>query len=144
MELREFKSYQEMLKKHQEDISNFPIVYMFGKKSDAEIKSELGKIGAKCMAECTSVFGCGDVIRKVDVPKLFSLLANNNKERNLFFVKEENLVEGIVYEMNNHEYAYSYDDGDVLDALGKAEEDFQSPIFRNAWEKAKKRYLSAF
>lgn len=139
MELRTFESYTDLQVAHQKDIDNFPITYMFGKKSDEEIKEQLTKIGAKKLSECCSVFGCGDVVRKVDVPKLKELFALHNVERKLFSEEEKNLTDMIESEMWNHEYAYTRDPYDTLSALGKTFEDFdKDEKFARCWAKAQK------
>lgn len=140
MELREFSSYKEMQEVHQKDIEAFPITYMFGTKSDEEIKEELSKIGAKCMAECVSVFGCGDIVRRVDVPKLKGLLNTHNQERFKLYEKDKLFEDAILYEMNNHEYSYTGDKGDTLEALGYTlKAYYNNERVREIWKKAEKR-----
>lgn len=144
-ELREFNTYREMEDAHQKDINDFPITYMFGHKSDEEIKEHLAKIGAKCLAECCSVFGCGDVVRKEDVPRLKELLNLHDAERKLFSESEEKLYEMILFEMNNHEYGYLRDPHDTLMALGKSYKDLETDEkFYKAWKKAEKKCFEDF
>lgn len=138
MELREYNSYNEMIKAHQKDISNFPIIYMFGRKTDDEMKVELSKIGAKCMAECVSVFGCGDVVRRIDVPKLMEILKNQGIERFHFYEDDNKLEDAILSEMNNHEYSYTGNSDDVLSALSLKSMDDR---VRKIWKRAEKKCL---
>lgn len=138
-ELRTFESYTDLEVAHQKDMNDFPIVYMFGHKSDEEIKTELAKIGATDLSECCSVFGCGDVLRKSDVPKLKELLALHDAERKLFAESEDNLTQMIEDEMWNHEYGYTRDPYDTLVALGRTFDDFEKDErFARCWAKAQK------
>ena len=124
--MREFSTLKELKDTHQKDINDFPITYMFGKPSNEEIKEQLAKIGAKSLAECCSVFGCGDVLRKADVPRLKEILSLQDKERKHFSKEEKNLVTMILDEMDNHEYGYTRDRYDTLMALGKTERDLKT------------------
>lgn len=139
MELRTFASYTDLQVAHQNDMNEFPITYMFGHKSDEEIKEQLAKIGASDLSECCSVFGCGDVVRKADVPKLKELFALHDAERKLFADEEKNLTDMIESEMWNHEYGYTRDPYDTLAALGKSMEDLETDEkFARCWAKAQK------
>jgi hypothetical protein len=137
--LRTFESYIDLQVAHQKDMDNFPITYMFGHKTDEEIKEQLAKIGAKKLIECCSVLGCGDVVRKVDVPKLKELFALHDAERKLFTESEEHLTQMIENEMWNHEYGYTRDPYDTLAALGRSIKDFDTDEkFARCWAKAQK------
>lgn len=139
MEIREFATYTDMQVAHQKDVAAFPMTYSFGIKSDAEMKELLGKIGATCLTECVSLYGAGDIMRKVDVPKWKELCKQHAQERELFAQKEEKLVEMILSEMYNHEYSYTRDPDDTLSALGKTKAAFEDELFNRAWKKAEQK-----
>ena len=137
-EIREFTSYGEMKDAHQKDVNDFPMVFMFGKKSDEELKRILAKINATSLDECISVYGAGDVMNKADLPKWNELCKVHGEERKRFV--ENNLVQAILYEMENHEYSYTRDPEDTLMALGRTYEDLENdPLFNEAWAKAQKK-----
>lgn len=141
-EVREFSDYIEMQKAHQDDVDAFPMVFMFGQKTDEEIKTELAKIGARNLSECISVMGCGDVMRKADVPAWERLCSRHDEERKKFSESEERLVEMIYNEMCNHEYGYTQEPEDTLRALGKTLRAFEDETFLRAWRKAEARCLA--
>lgn len=118
MEIREFKSYKELVDVFQKDIEELPIVYHFGSKNDTELQDKLKKIGAKCLAECTSVYECGDIIRKVDVHLVVEMRVRHNKEMKKFMEDDTHLKDAILSEMYNHEYGLTCDCEEVLGALG--------------------------
>lgn len=141
MELRKFNSYKELVRTHQQDINDFPIIYLFGpQRSKAELDEKLKKINAKSLDECTSLYGAGDVMRKEDVPKYTELCRLHKKEKEEFCKNEKNLENMIYTEMCNHEYSYTEDPDDTLMTLGKSYEDLEDgTVFRIAWDKASKR-----
>lgn len=138
-EVRIFSDYTEMQKAHQDDVDAFPLLFMFGRKTDEELKTELAKIGAKSLSECVSVMGCGDVMRKADLPKWEALCSRHEAERKRFSKSEKQLVEMIYYEMCNHEYGYTQAPEDTLNALGKTTKAFEEQAFLRAWKKAEAR-----
>ncbi len=142
--MREFANYAEMTAAHQKDFNEFPIVYMFGRKSDEEIRKILEPIGAKCLEECVSVYGCGDVMRKADLPRFKDMCRTHRAERDKFMTSHEHLVDMFLTEMDNHEYSYTHRAEDVLEALALRDEALEDPRIRKAWEEAEKRCQDAF
>ena len=116
--IRIFDSYDALQKAHQEDISNFPILWLFGKKSDAELAEAISKIGAKSVDELVGIGG-GGYIHKEKKEDFLTMMQNHGEERKKFSSNQNNLVEVIFSEMCNHEYAYTQDPEDTLYALGK-------------------------
>jgi len=138
---RVFDSYIEMEKAHQEDVNKFPIVWMFGTKSDEELNERLSQIGAKHIHECVGIPG-GGVIRKADAKSLLEMLNKHERERKAFAKAEKNLYDMILTEMKNHEYGYTLEPEDTLLALGKTKDDLTGDsAFGKAWKKAEKACL---
>ena len=138
--IRIFDSYDALQKAHQEDISNFPILWLFGKKSDAELAEAISKIGAKSVDELVGIGG-GGYIHKEKKEDFLTMMQNHGEERNKFSSNKNNLVEVIFSEMCNHEYAYTQDPEDTLNALGKTYKDLQNPDFKKAWKLAEEKFL---
>ena len=135
---RTFDSYAEMEKAHQEDVNKFPIVWMFGTKTDEEMKECLSQIGAKHINECVGIPG-GGMIRKADVGNLRKMFDKHERERKAFAKTEKNLYDMIITEMKNQEYGYTLDPEDTLLALGKTRDDLTGDsAFSRAWKKAEK------
>ena len=138
--IRIFESYSALKKAHQEDISNFPILWLFGKKSDAEITEEISKIGAKSVDELINI-GDGGYVHKNKKEDFVAMIKNHAEERKKFSSNQNNLIEVIFSEMCNHEYAYTQDPEDTLNALGKTYKDLQNPDFKKAWKLAEEKFL---
>lgn len=134
--MREFKTYEEMEKVHQEDVNAFPIVYLFGKKTEEEIRASLSKIGAKTLKDCVGVWG-GGIIMKKEYSRYLNMFRQHQRERDHFFASsEERMVQAILAEMYNHEYGYTHCPEDTLYALGKS--DLSDKKFAAAWKKAER------
>lgn len=140
--IRVFDSYGALQEAHQEDISNFPILWLFGKKSDAELIEAISKIGAKSVDELIGIGG-GGYIHKSKKDDFLTMMRKHTAERKEFSSNQNNLVEVIFSEMCNHEYAYTQDPEDTLNALGKTYKDLQDPNFKKAWKLAEKKCLKS-
>lgn len=105
------QEYLDLMKKQQEELTNFPIAYAF---SDKQLEEALEKLGAK-KEECISMFGHGDILKKSDVPA-FKEMMKRHKQELLDAMKDVEFAEAaFLYEMDNHEYAINWDgDADVL------------------------------
>lgn len=143
-EIRKFETYADMEKAHQEDVNNFPMVYMFGPKTDKEILECISKIGAKSLDECMGN-GAGGLILKSDKQRYLDMFRRHNQERQLFSSTDEGLYRMILSEMYNHEYGYTTDPEDTLMALGKDFSDLETDRkFKRAWAKAEKECFRTF
>ena len=105
------EAYLKLKGKHEKEMNDFPIAYAFDGK---QLEEALEKLGAT-KQECATVFGYGDVMKKVDVPK-FKAMLNRHKEELLEAMKDDQFAEeAFLYEMDNHEYAINWSgDEDVL------------------------------
>lgn len=140
--IRIFDSYGALQEAHQEDISNFPILWLFEKKSDAELAEAISKIGAKSVDELIGI-GDGGYIHKSKKDDFLTMMRKHAKEKKAFSSNQNNLVEMIFSEMCSHEYAYTQDPEDTLNALGKTYKDLQDPNFTKAWKLAEKKCLKS-
>lgn len=139
--IRRFETYEAMEITHHDDVNNFPMVWMFGQKTDEEILECISKIGAKSLDDCVGI-GAGGLILKADKQKYLDMFKRHDEERKIFSESEKNLYEMILHEMYNYEYGYTCDPHDTLLALGKTEKDLETDEkFRRAWNKAKKIVL---
>lgn len=105
------EAYLELKGKHEKEMNEFPIAYAFDGK---QLEEALEKLGAT-KEECVTVFGHGDVMKKVDVPRFRAMLKRQDEEL-LEAMKDDDFAEGaFLYEMDNHEYAINWSgDEDVL------------------------------
>lgn len=110
--------YLDLRKKHEKELNDFPMKYAF---SDEGLDKALKELDAK-VEECTSITGCGDVIRKKDVPDWIGLMKRQKAELDELMEDHDVAYEAFLYEMNNHEYAINWEgDAEVLGCFGMNE-----------------------
>ena len=118
--------YTEMKKKHQEEVNAFPKFFAFSNKQFEEGMKSLG-LEEKDTDKIVSI-GAGGFIRKADADKFCAMFKRQEEERKAA-IKADSTGDGFIYDMflhelNNHEYGYTGDIEDTLNALGVTAEDF--------------------
>ena len=114
-------AYIEMNRRHQEEVSAFPMAFAFG---DEQLKEAMKKLGLKPSDTdkvCT-IYGAGDIIRKSDLPA-YREMQKRHREELFNAINSDETGDGFVfdmfdYELANHEYGYTRDPHDALMALG--------------------------
>lgn len=114
-------AYLDLMKKQQEEFKTLPIVYAFGQKQFKEAMKKLG-LTEKDKKKVCSIYGCGDIILKSDVPKFVEMIRKHKKEMK-DAIAEDKTGDEFIYDMfdaelSNHEYGYTQDPTDALGALG--------------------------
>lgn len=114
-------AYMEMKQRHQEEINAFPVVFAFGNQQFEEAMKKLGLKPSETDKVC-SIYGAGDIFRKSDVPAYLEIVKRHRKEME-DAIAADRTGEGFIYDMfdyelSNHEYGYTRDPSDALDALG--------------------------
>ena len=106
------QEYLDLQKRHQKELEEFPIAYAF---NDKQLEEALVKLGAT-KEECVTVFGHGDIVKRVDAKRLIAMLEGHTKEVKDKLKSDVEFAEAaFLYEMDNHEYAINWSaDEDVL------------------------------
>ena len=109
------QEYLDLKKKHEQELSDFPIAYAF---SDEQLATALEKLGAT-KEECVTVFGHGDIVKRENAKPLIKMLQRHTQEIKQKLIDDIEFAEAaFLYEMNNHEYAINWSaDEDVLDCF---------------------------
>lgn len=133
------QAYQDLKKKHEKELSDFPIAYAF---NDEQLKEALVKLGVESTKECVTVFGHGDIVKKGDGPKLIDMFRRHSKEIHEA-LKDEEFAEGaFLYEMNNHEYAINWEgDENVLGCFSLTFEKLREMGLENAYRRARNEHM---
>lgn len=113
--------YMEMKKKHQEEISSFPMEFAFGEEQFKKAMEKLG-LTENDRDKVASLYGCGDIMRKEDIPKFIALRKKQRDEMDKE-IAEDKTGDGFIFvmfdtELANHEYGYTQDPSDAIKALG--------------------------
>ena len=142
MTLLEMKSsYTELKRTHQEEVNNFPMFFAFNKK---QFEEGLEKLNASKNNKVVSI-GMGGYMLKSDLPRFRAMLAEH-EEKLSEAMKEFNFaVDMFEYELCNHEYCYTRDTTQTLEALGLTEHQVsRTPVLKRALKAAIQRQIEKY
>lgn len=132
------QAYLDLQKKHQDELSNFPIAYAFNKQ---QMEEALEKLGAT-KEECVTIFGHGDIVKRTDAKRFIAMLENHTKETQEAMKDPEFAYAAFLYEMDNHEYAINWSaDEDVLACFNFTWEDIRKYGLQLAYDKARNQHM---
>lgn len=133
------QAYHDLKKKHEKEISDFPIAFAF---NDKQLKEALEKLNADISEVCTYL-EIGDVIRKKDVPAFKNMLLRHRDEIYIFLTNnKQDAYEAFRYEMENHEYAINWDgDADVLGEFNLTEKKLHEFGLNDIYYRAQRDYM---
>ena len=119
--------YNELRNRQQTEYNAFPVGFAFNQK---QLEDQLVQLGLK-PTDTDKVIGIGfgGFIRKTDKSAYMDMLTRHKKERELA-IKSDKDGSGFIkdmfsYELANHEYDYTGDLTDTLEALGLSINDIQ-------------------
>ncbi|MDE6388929.1 MAG: hypothetical protein K2L82_14105 [Lachnospiraceae bacterium] len=134
------ETYSQMSFRHQKEIDEFPIGAAFSNKQFEEMMQKWG-LKATDTKEILSL-GAGCYIRKSDEPAFTEMMKRHSREMEEA-VKADQAGDGFIFQMfrdelNNHEYGYTGDESDTLEALGLTLEEIENnPALLAGFNKAK-------
>lgn len=113
-------SYAKMMRRHQKEWDQFPIKFAFSMKQFEASMAEWGYT----LADIDKIYkvGAGGFIRRQDSEALHAMVERQAKEMEAA-IADDKTGEGFIYEMflyelDNHEYGYTWDVDSTLDTLG--------------------------
>lgn len=127
--MKELNTYVELKEKHRQEFNKFPIQFAF---SNEQFKEGMAKLGLteKDTDKVVAVSDSGGFIRKTDV-KAFNEMNRRHKQEEKDAINNDVTGDGYIkdmfaYELANHEYGYTYDLEDTLNALGLSIEEINN------------------
>ena len=132
-------AYEEMKQRQQQEVNTFPMFFAFNNKALTEGLAKLGLEATDTDKICH--IGGGGYIKKTDLPALKAMFARHREER-AEAVKADATGRGFIFDMfytelNNHEFGYTGEYDDTLEALGYTEEDLNgNPALREGFDYA--------
>lgn len=132
--------YAELRKRQQDEFNAVPLGFAFGNKQFEEMMKRWGLNPNKDLDKICSI-GFGGYIQKKDIELLHETRKRHDAEMEAA-IEEDKTGEGFIYEMflyelDNHEFGYTGDTEDTLDALGyTAKEVLGNPRLKRGIEKA--------
>ena len=127
------KTYTELKNRQAKEFDAFPIAYAFSEK---QLQEALIKLTAT-KEDCCTVGG-GSIVKKIDVKSFLIMQNTHEKERKQAFLVDDILIGAIKYELGNHEYGYTRDATDTINALGI---DLSDKRVNACFKQAKSQYL---
>ena len=136
--------YDEIKEKHQKIVNEFPMKFAFSDEQFNQGMKELG-LEPKDTDKVVSIGG-GGFIRKTDAKRFSDMWDTLRKEHNDLIKADKTGVGYIkdmfVSELENHEYGYTYELDDTLDALELTREQIaNSTTLKHGLELARKEVL---
>lgn len=134
--------YVEMKKRHEEEIHNFPMFFAFSNKQFEEGMATLG-LKPTDTDKIYRLGSMGGFYRKSDSPMLRDMLDRHTKEE-ADAIAADTTGDGYIYDMfkyelENHEYGYTRDLEDTLNALGLTVDEINgNPALLHGLTKAEK------
>ena len=108
--------YTELKSKHQKEVDAFPFGFAFNQKQFDEMMTKWG-LTPDDTDKIYSIGG-GGYIRKSDSDAMHEMFDRHEAERKAAMQDDEYLYQMFNYELANHEYSYTGELDDTLDALG--------------------------
>ena len=108
--------YTELKAKHQAEVNAFPFGFAFNQSQFDEMMKKWGLKPTDIREILT--LGGGSYVRRDDVKAMHEMFARHEAEWNIAIQDEEFMFEMFNYELANHEYSYTGDLTDTLEALG--------------------------
>ena len=136
--------YTTLKTKHQKEIDNFPFGFAFNETQFSEMMTDRFGLTPEDTDKIYSIGG-GGFVRKCDADAMHEMFERHEKEREdaIRENKDDYLYHMFNYELANHEYNYTGDLTDTLDALDLTIEDINAnPAMLDALNRAIKHQES--
>ena len=133
--------YKELRNRQQEEFNKFPIKFAFSQEQFERGMRELGLEPTDTDKVCKTI--AGGFLRKSDAPAMHEILTRHHKEIEDAIAADKDgtgfVYDMFLYELQNHEYGYTWETEDTLESLGYTEEQVEAdPKLKAGFEKAKK------
>ena len=111
--------YTALQNKHQKEINEFPFGWAFSESQFNDMMINKFGLTPEDTDKIYSIGG-GGYIRKCDSDAMHEMIERHTQERETAMRenKDDYLYHMFDYELGNHEYTYTYELDDTLDALG--------------------------
>jgi len=107
-------TYLQLNKKHENEISSLPLFFAF---SDKQFEDGMKKLNVNDKSELYKLSNTGGFYKKTDSKLIIDTLEIQSQEKEAFLLDKTNLINALIYELNNHEYCITGDISDTLEAL---------------------------
>ncbi len=138
-------SYAKLKEEQQKRFNAFPMMFAFSDKQFAEGMEKLG-LKATDIDKVYKFGNTGGFYKKTDAPALHQMMDDLDRELKEAIAADQTgdgfICEMFRYELDNHEYSYTGDDTDAVDALGLTYEEIAAdPRLLHGFKKAKREAM---
>ena len=139
--------YEIMKEKHQKEFDEFPVAFAF---SDEQFKEGMKKLGLnENDIDKVCSIGNGGFIKKTDAKAFNEMFKRFDKEMKKAIENDKNgtgfIKDMFYYELGNHEYIYTYELEETIDALDLTMEEIEkNENLRKGLQLARKEYLEEY
>lgn len=127
--MKKINQYEKLKEKQSEEFNKFPIKFAFSNEQFKEAMEELG-LTENDTDKVVAVSDSGGFIRKTDVKSFNEMMSRHRKEEKEAMMNDltgEGYIKDMFeYELANHEYGYTYDLEDTLNAIGLSMEEINN------------------
>ena len=127
--MKKINQYVKLKEKQSEEFNKFPIKFAFSNEQFKEAMEELG-LTENDTDKVVAVSDSGGFIRKTDVKSFNEMMSRHRKEEKEAMMNDltgEGYIKDMFeYELANHEYGYTYDLEDTLNAIGLSMEEINN------------------
>ena len=133
-------AYQQMKELHQKEFNAFPLGFALTDESFDKMMRDWGLEPTDTKKICKIPNTGFGFMRKSDVPAFLEMIERHrNEEKELMETVPDFAYDMFRYELANHEYGYTYDTDDTVEALGLTYDEIEAdPKLKDAFERAKR------
>ena len=127
--------YSALKNRHQQEVNDFPFFFAFSKEQFEKGMAEFG-LTPNDTDKIYKYGSTGGFYLRTDAPRLKEMFDRHDKEKQEALAADTKgngyIYQMFLYELANHEYGYTGDITDTLDALGLTEEEIANskPLLR--------------
>lgn len=138
-------AYEEMKQRHQAEANELPIYWAFTQESFVETLNKLGLTESDTDKLCKM---CGGFCLKTDAERIVKTLHRHQEELRAAVAADTTgdgfIEEMFLYELRNHEYTYTLDTEETVNACGFSEVEVEAdPRLKRGLETACKKLREA-
>ena len=141
------ETYKEMKDRHQAEVNALPLAFAFSRDRFREKLAEWGITEKEAEAGAVVGIGGGGFIRSSDRDYVISTFERIADEKAAAIAADQDgtgyIFQGLKYELINHEYSYTGDAAEAVEAVGLTEEDLKRAPVQAALKRATREVMGA-
>lgn len=141
------ETYKQMKDRHQAEVNALPLAFAFSAEQLKEVLSAWNISEEEAIAGAITPIGHGGYIRTTEKELVNSTFKRIQEERQAAIEADTTgtgyIFQGLKYELINHEYSYTGDATEAIEAVGLTEEDLKREPVQAALKRATREVMGA-